>query len=131
MKSAKEQQPAAEADEGIAYAEKGMPKDRFPPDQICGMARKCESLALHGEGFDEEFRSIASDNGGALTSLPGCCRVHPLIAYMLPVNAAVTRGGTHSSAVSSYKNFSLDASFPDNARVSEAESALSGKGPCR
>lgn len=70
MKSAKEQQPAAEADEGIAYAEKGMPKDRFPPDQICGMARKCEFLALHDERFDKEFRSIAGDNGGAFASLP-------------------------------------------------------------
>lgn len=125
MKSAKEQWSAAEADEGITYAEKGMLKERFPPDQICGMARKCEFLALHDERFDKEFRSIAGDNGGAVTSFPGCCRIRPLIAYMLSVNAAVTRGGTHSSAVSSYKNFSLDAASPDNARASETESALS------
>ena len=70
MKSAKEQQPAAEADEGIAYAEKGMLKDRFPHDQICGMARGREFLPLHGERFDEEFCSIAGDNGGAFASLP-------------------------------------------------------------
>ena len=125
MKSAKEQQPAAEADEGIAYAEKGMLKDRFPHDQICGMARGREFLPLHGERFDEEFCSIAGDNGGAFASLPQLLPSTPIDCAH--ASCEHSRNKRRNAIIRCFflKPRTSEGAFPDDARASKAEVASS------
>lgn len=120
-----EQWSAAEAGESITYAEKVMLKGLFPPDPICGMARRREFLPLHGERFDEEFYSIAGDNGGAFASLPQLLPSTPIDCTH--ASCEHSRNKRRNAIIRCFflKPRASEGAFPDDARASKAEVASS------